>query len=143
MDEAQALLARDGFPIDTLRIRAFPLAREVAEFVRDHDEVFVVEQNRDAQMRTLLTARSRDRAGATHPGPPFQQNADHRPFRCPGGRQSIAASDLGANVGARFVTYLGKPKFPPVNSRQRARLHTPRLRRFDVDAVRRLWARRD
>jgi 2-oxoglutarate ferredoxin oxidoreductase subunit alpha len=56
MDEAQALLARDGFPIDTLRIRAFPLAREVAEFVRDHDEVFVVEQNRDAQMRTLLTA---------------------------------------------------------------------------------------
>jgi len=49
------LLARDGLDVDTLRIRAFPLAFEVAEFVRDHDQVFVVEQNRDAQMRTLLT----------------------------------------------------------------------------------------
>jgi 2-oxoglutarate/2-oxoacid ferredoxin oxidoreductase subunit alpha len=55
MDEAQALLALDGLHVDTLRIRAFPLAPEIAEFVRDHEQVFVVEQNRDAQMRTLLT----------------------------------------------------------------------------------------
>jgi 2-oxoglutarate/2-oxoacid ferredoxin oxidoreductase subunit alpha len=55
MDEAQALLASDSLDVDTLRIRAFPLASEVAEFVRDHDEVFVVEQNRDAQMRVLMT----------------------------------------------------------------------------------------
>jgi 2-oxoglutarate/2-oxoacid ferredoxin oxidoreductase subunit alpha len=55
MDEAQASLASDGLHIDTTRIRAFPLALEVAEFVHDHDQVFVVEQNRDAQMRTLLT----------------------------------------------------------------------------------------
>jgi 2-oxoglutarate/2-oxoacid ferredoxin oxidoreductase subunit alpha len=55
MDEAQKLLASDGLHVDTLRIRAFPLALEVAEFVRTHDQVFVVEQNRDAQMRTLLT----------------------------------------------------------------------------------------
>jgi 2-oxoglutarate/2-oxoacid ferredoxin oxidoreductase subunit alpha len=55
MDEAQALLARDGLHVDTLRIRAFPLAFEIDAFVRDHDQVFVVEQNRDAQMRVLLT----------------------------------------------------------------------------------------
>ena len=55
MDEAQALLARDGLQVDTLRIRAFPLAFEIDEFVRDHDQVFVVDQNRDAQMRVLLT----------------------------------------------------------------------------------------
>ena len=55
MDEAQALLARDGLHVDTLRIRAFPLALEIAEFVREHEHVFVVEQNRDAQMRTLMT----------------------------------------------------------------------------------------
>jgi 2-oxoglutarate ferredoxin oxidoreductase subunit alpha len=55
MDEAQALLADDGLHVDTLRIRAFPLALEVAEFVREHDQVFVVEQNRDAQMRTLMS----------------------------------------------------------------------------------------
>jgi 2-oxoglutarate ferredoxin oxidoreductase subunit alpha len=55
MDEAQGLLARDGLHVDTLRIRAFPLALEVVEFVREHDQVFVVEQNRDAQMRTLMS----------------------------------------------------------------------------------------
>jgi 2-oxoglutarate/2-oxoacid ferredoxin oxidoreductase subunit alpha len=55
MDEAQALLASDALHVDTLRIRAFPLAPEIGEFVGDHDEVFVVEQNRDAQMRVLLT----------------------------------------------------------------------------------------
>jgi 2-oxoglutarate ferredoxin oxidoreductase subunit alpha len=55
MDEAQALLAREGLHVDTLRIRAFPLALEIAEFVREHEQVFVVEQNRDAQMRTLMT----------------------------------------------------------------------------------------
>jgi 2-oxoglutarate ferredoxin oxidoreductase subunit alpha len=55
MDEAQPLLADDGLHVDTLRIRAFPLALEVAEFVRDHDQVFVIEQNRDAQMRTLMS----------------------------------------------------------------------------------------
>ena len=55
MDEAQALLASDDLRVDTMRIRAFPLALEIAEFVRDHDQVFVVEQNRDAQMRILMT----------------------------------------------------------------------------------------
>src|SRR6202020_3066833 len=55
MDEAQALLASDGLHIDTLRIRAFPLALEVAEFVREHEHVFIVEQNRDTQIRTLRT----------------------------------------------------------------------------------------
>jgi 2-oxoglutarate/2-oxoacid ferredoxin oxidoreductase subunit alpha len=55
MDEAQGLLARDGLHVDTLRIRAFPLALEVVEFVREYDQVFVVEQNRDAQMRTLMS----------------------------------------------------------------------------------------
>jgi 2-oxoglutarate ferredoxin oxidoreductase subunit alpha len=55
MDESLEMLAAQGFSVDALRIRAFPLAREIADFVRDHDQVFVVEQNRDAQMRTLLT----------------------------------------------------------------------------------------
>ncbi len=55
MDEALEMLASEGLHVDALRVRAFPFAREVAEFVRDHDQTFVVEQNRDAQMRTLLT----------------------------------------------------------------------------------------
>jgi 2-oxoglutarate ferredoxin oxidoreductase subunit alpha len=39
---------------DYLRIRAFPLTREIHEFVAKHERVYVVEQNRDAQMLSLL-----------------------------------------------------------------------------------------
>jgi 2-oxoglutarate/2-oxoacid ferredoxin oxidoreductase subunit alpha len=39
---------------DYLRIRAFPFSHEVADFVRSHKRVYVVEQNRDAQMFSLL-----------------------------------------------------------------------------------------
>ena len=54
MDEAAELLVRDGVHVDALRIRAFPFGPEVGEFIAAHEQVFVVEQNRDAQMRTLL-----------------------------------------------------------------------------------------
>jgi 2-oxoglutarate ferredoxin oxidoreductase subunit alpha len=47
---------RDEYNIDTdyLRLRAFPFTREVHEFVKQHDRVYIVEQNRDAQMLSLL-----------------------------------------------------------------------------------------
>ncbi len=54
MDEAIDMLAAEGIAIDALRIRAFPFGAEVEKFIEDHDQVFVVEQNRDAQMRTLI-----------------------------------------------------------------------------------------
>jgi 2-oxoglutarate ferredoxin oxidoreductase subunit alpha len=54
MDEAMAELAARGHQIDMLRVRAFPFHQDVADFVTDHDFVFVVEQNRDAQLRLLL-----------------------------------------------------------------------------------------
>jgi 2-oxoglutarate/2-oxoacid ferredoxin oxidoreductase subunit alpha len=54
MDEAVDLLAGQGLDIDAMRVRAFPLSPQIAEFVDAHDQVFVVEQNRDAQMRTLM-----------------------------------------------------------------------------------------
>ncbi len=40
--------------LDAMRIKAFPFNKAVEEFIRLHDIVFVIEQNRDAQMRTLL-----------------------------------------------------------------------------------------
>ena len=54
MDEAVALLEEQGVAVDLLRIRAFPFGDEVLDFVVGHEQVFVVEQNRDAQLRTLL-----------------------------------------------------------------------------------------
>ena len=56
MDEALALLEREWVGLDALRVRAFPFQDEVIEFVNQHEHVFVVEQNRDAQLRTLLVA---------------------------------------------------------------------------------------
>jgi 2-oxoglutarate ferredoxin oxidoreductase subunit alpha len=43
-----------GISLDSMGIQAFPFADEVEQFVNEHEYVFVVEQNRDAQMRTLL-----------------------------------------------------------------------------------------
>ena len=54
MDEALVALAGAKIHLDALRLRAFPFPPSVAEFIAAHDRVFVVEQNRDAQMRTLL-----------------------------------------------------------------------------------------
>ncbi len=52
--EALDLLARDGVHLDYMRVRGFPFSDEVSAFVDSHDTVFVVEQNRDAQLRSLL-----------------------------------------------------------------------------------------
>ncbi|MSP05084.1 MAG: 2-oxoacid:acceptor oxidoreductase subunit alpha [Acetobacteraceae bacterium] len=54
MDEAVDILANQGIALDLLRVRAFPFGKEVAEFIAQHEQVFVVEQNRDAQLRSLL-----------------------------------------------------------------------------------------
>ena len=54
MNEALAALEADGMHMDTLRIRAFPFSDTVLDFINTHDQIFLVEQNRDAQMRSLL-----------------------------------------------------------------------------------------
>ena len=54
MTEALDTLSATGIHVDALRLRAFPFAPSVAQFIGDHDRVFVVEQNRDAQMRSML-----------------------------------------------------------------------------------------
>jgi 2-oxoglutarate ferredoxin oxidoreductase subunit alpha len=48
------LLRESGLATDYLRIRAFPFTQEVADFVAAHERIYVVEQNRDAQMLNLL-----------------------------------------------------------------------------------------
>ncbi|PSR11691.1 MAG: 2-oxoacid:acceptor oxidoreductase subunit alpha, partial [Bacteroidetes bacterium] len=52
--EAMDQLAEEGLQIDAMRLRAFPFGPEVADFLASHQQVFVVEQNRDAQLRSLL-----------------------------------------------------------------------------------------
>ena len=52
--EALDILAREGTEVNYLRVRGFPFNREVEEFVERHEHLFVVEQNRDAQLKALL-----------------------------------------------------------------------------------------
>ena len=52
--EAIEILAEQGLAFDYMRIRGFPFSATVRAFLEEHDTVFVVEQNRDAQLRSLL-----------------------------------------------------------------------------------------
>ena len=56
MKETLDMLEKDGIALDAMRLRAFPFNLEVWEFIEDHDLLFIVEQNRDGQMRTLIMA---------------------------------------------------------------------------------------
>jgi 2-oxoglutarate ferredoxin oxidoreductase subunit alpha len=54
MQEALKVLETGGVHLDSMRLRAFPFPESVAKFIATHERVFVVEQNRDAQMHSLL-----------------------------------------------------------------------------------------
>ncbi len=54
MAEALSLLETAGVHVDAMRVRGFPFADEIIQFINDHDQVFVVEQNESGQLRMLL-----------------------------------------------------------------------------------------
>ncbi|MGD9814537.1 MAG: 2-oxoacid:acceptor oxidoreductase subunit alpha [Hyphomonadaceae bacterium] len=62
MEEALATFESRGIHLDAMRVRGFPFSNDVFEFIRDHEQVFVVEQNRDGQLKSLLVNE-----GGVHP----------------------------------------------------------------------------
>ena len=54
MDEAFDLLETAGNHVNALRVRSFPFAQSVEDFILEHDRVFIVEQNRDGQLRSMI-----------------------------------------------------------------------------------------
>jgi 2-oxoglutarate ferredoxin oxidoreductase subunit alpha len=52
--EVMDMLTEQGITIDALRIKAFPFTNKIHDFIESHDQVFVIEQNRDGQFRSLL-----------------------------------------------------------------------------------------
>ncbi|GAB6190528.1 2-oxoacid:acceptor oxidoreductase subunit alpha [Desulfocastanea catecholica] len=52
--EAISRLAEQGLNINSLRLRAFPFQEEVVDFINRHQLIFIIEQNRDGQLRTML-----------------------------------------------------------------------------------------
>ena len=63
MDEALEMLETQGRRLDALRVRGFPFADELFDFIAAHDRIYLVEQNRDAQLKTLITSE-----GGVDPG---------------------------------------------------------------------------
>jgi len=53
-EEALELLAADGIHLNAMRARAFPFGKSFHDFVDAHERIFVIEQNRDAQFRSLM-----------------------------------------------------------------------------------------
>jgi len=53
-EEAMDIMGRENVAFDALRLKAFPFNKTVEDFINSHEKVFVIEQNRDAQMRSLL-----------------------------------------------------------------------------------------
>ena len=83
MREAWTCWMRNGDHVDAMRLCAFPFPESVSEFIAAHDKVFVVEQNRDAQMRTMLVNELEVESGATGPGAALRRHADHRALHHP------------------------------------------------------------
>ncbi len=78
--EAVEAMAAEGRPFDYMRIRGFPFGRDVVEFLRSHERHFVVEQNRDGQLRSLLlleTEISKDRLLSVRYYGGFPMSRDH------------------------------------------------------------------
>ena len=118
MDEALEVLEARRHPSST-RCACAPSRSPttVADFIAAHDHVFVVEQNRDAQLRTLLVNEVRHRSGAAGPDPALRRHADHRALHRQGDQRSSRGAEGEAGEGD-VMTYLAKPK-----------LHHPRCRR--------------
>jgi 2-oxoglutarate ferredoxin oxidoreductase subunit alpha len=57
--EALDVIASRGVHLDYMRVRGFPFSEEVEKFLADHEIIYVVEQNRDAQLKSLLTLETR------------------------------------------------------------------------------------
>ena len=64
--EAVHRLRGDGVPVDYLRVRGFPFPPSVGEFIRSHERCYVVEQNRDGQLRSLLALETGIARDAMH-----------------------------------------------------------------------------
>ena len=143
MDEAIQMLEARGQHLDRLRVRAFPFHSSVASFIADHDFVFVVEQNRDAQMRSLIV----NECGIDPVRLVPVLHYDGTPITA-----RFIAGAIGEHLDALKVRRCERwchdlPRQAEIPSsraaEERARLHPPRLRGRGLDAVRRLRPRFD
>ena len=128
--------------LDALRVRGFPFHDEVVDFIAAHDQVFVVEQNRDAQLRTLLINEGEIDPARLVPVLHYDGTPITARFIAERDRRAPRRAQRRRRC-ARPCHDLSSPS-PSCITRaadQRARLHPPRLRGLGLDPVRRLRPR--
>ena len=99
-----------GHSLDRMRVRAFPFHSSVNSFVADHDFVFVVEQNRDAQLRSLIVNECGIDPVRLVPILHYDGTPITARFIAKDNRRSPRQADGEADEGD-LMTYLAKPKF--------------------------------
>jgi 2-oxoglutarate ferredoxin oxidoreductase subunit alpha len=62
LEAVNQLETQQGLKADFLRVRALPFTREVTDFMASYDQILVVEQNRDGQLKQLLTVEYPEQA---------------------------------------------------------------------------------
>ena len=112
MAEAFDALQAQGVHVDALRVRAFPFSAAVDRFIAEHETVFVVEQNRDAQLRMMLVNEQEIDPGEARADAALRRHADHRALHHRRDRRARACRQRRADQqeGAGRMTYLAKPK---------------------------------
>jgi 2-oxoglutarate ferredoxin oxidoreductase subunit alpha len=98
--EAIDVLARQKIAVDYMRIKAFPFGHDVESFLSLHATIFVVEQNRDAQLRSLLTLET-----AVDKSKLKSILSPTAAFRCPASPSSTVSAP-------RFPMRRGSPRSP-------------------------------
>ena len=120
--EAIDVLKGHGVTLDYMRVRAFPFSEDVEKFLAAHELLFVVEQNRDAQLRSLLTLETRGGQGEAALAAALQRTADLLAFIVEGvlaelkpralASQEPRMADRRASARSRGadMTFIAKPK---------------------------------
>ena len=111
MDEAIGMLTAGGSRLDTMRVRGFPFHQDVPDFIADHDFVFVVEQNRDAQLRSLIVNECGIDPVRLVPILHYDGTPITARFIARAIGDHLDALESHAAAEGRSMTYLAKPKF--------------------------------
>ena len=111
MDEAIHMIEANGQPLDRLRVRAFPFHSSVTSFIAEHDFIFVVEQNRDAQLRSLIVNECGIDPVTARTDPALRRHADHRAIYRQRHRRASRRLEGDTASEGWSMTYVVKPKF--------------------------------
>src|SRR5207237_962859 len=109
--EAIDVLKRRGIGVDYMRVRSFPFSEDVERFLAAHERLFVVEQNRDAQLRSLLALETAVEKSKLRSLLHLHRRGRARGARAPPARHRAGRHRRAQRLAAETnMTFIAKPK---------------------------------